>query len=131
MRPNPHETLDLVTFTEEIRNGKLFLCIVGTLQCFDLRRIRLKQSRTWYQAKQTLWVRKLNLLSEKIRKSHENLKIECLMLSSTFKIKILVKRSRIMPWKRNQSFLDLPNFAWFSYFFPNILRMIILRSLFS
>ena len=46
MQPNPHETLDLVTFTEEIRNGKLFLCSVGTLLCFDLRRIRLKQSRT-------------------------------------------------------------------------------------
>ena len=27
MRPNPQETADLVTFTEEIRNGKLhFLC---------------------------------------------------------------------------------------------------------
>ena len=29
MRPNPHETVDLVTFTEEILNGKLhFLCSV-------------------------------------------------------------------------------------------------------
>ena len=29
MRPNPQETADLVTFTEEIHNGKFyFLCIV-------------------------------------------------------------------------------------------------------
>ena len=26
MRPNPHETLDLVTFTEEIRKRKTFFC---------------------------------------------------------------------------------------------------------
>ena len=32
MRPNPQETADLVTFTEEILNGKLhFLCSVSTL----------------------------------------------------------------------------------------------------
>ena len=28
MWPNPQETTDLVTFTEEILNGKLFLCSV-------------------------------------------------------------------------------------------------------
>ena len=28
MRPNPQETADLVTFTEEIRNGKLQFCAV-------------------------------------------------------------------------------------------------------
>ena len=34
MRPNPQETADLVTFTEEIINGKLhFLCSVSD-QCF-------------------------------------------------------------------------------------------------
>ena len=32
MRSNPQETVDLVTFTEEIFNGKLhFLCIAGLL----------------------------------------------------------------------------------------------------
>ena len=31
MRPNPQETADSVTFTEEIFNGKLhFLCSVGS-----------------------------------------------------------------------------------------------------
>ena len=36
MRPNPQETADLVTFTEEILNGKLyFLCgIILTLEQF-------------------------------------------------------------------------------------------------
>ena len=28
MRPNPQETVDLVTFTEEILNGKLHFCAV-------------------------------------------------------------------------------------------------------
>ena len=28
MRPNPQETADLVTFTEEIYNGKLHFCAV-------------------------------------------------------------------------------------------------------
>ena len=32
MRPNPRKTVDLVTFTEEILNGKLhFLCRVGLM----------------------------------------------------------------------------------------------------
>ena len=35
MRPNPQETADLVTFTEEIRNGKLqFLCSAKSETCF-------------------------------------------------------------------------------------------------
>ena len=30
MRPNPQETVDLVTFTEEILNGNFILCVVIT-----------------------------------------------------------------------------------------------------
>ena len=33
MRPNPHETADLVSFTEEMVNGKLrFLCSVSSIK---------------------------------------------------------------------------------------------------
>ena len=34
MGPNPQETVDLVTFTEDILNGKLhFLCSVSIIKC--------------------------------------------------------------------------------------------------
>ena len=36
MWPNPQETADLVTFTEEVLNGKLHSsCSVSTLHCWD------------------------------------------------------------------------------------------------
>ena len=38
MRPNPQETADLVTFTEEILNGKLIFCAV----------IRIPNSRLYF-----------------------------------------------------------------------------------
>ena len=34
MSPNPHKTANLVTFTEEILNGKLYFLIRGLRHCF-------------------------------------------------------------------------------------------------
>ena len=42
MLPNPHEAADLVTFTEEMLNGKLhFLCSVLISNDYDLLRVVL------------------------------------------------------------------------------------------
>ena len=35
MRPNPQETVDLVTFTEETPNGKLHFCAVNFEHIFN------------------------------------------------------------------------------------------------
>ena len=45
MWPNPQETADLVTFTEEIFNGKLhFLCSVGVAKSYLLTIIYIRVS---------------------------------------------------------------------------------------
>ena len=54
MSPNPQETADLVTFTEEILNGKLhFLCsevneIISNV--FSRRKISLNKNKTFFQS---------------------------------------------------------------------------------
>ena len=37
MRPNPQETVDLVTFTKEILNGKLIFCAVADMDVGNMK----------------------------------------------------------------------------------------------
>ena len=44
MWPNPQKTTDLVTFTEEILNGKFIFCAVKSMGVWD--RVYLKYTKT-------------------------------------------------------------------------------------
>ena len=60
MRPNPQETADLVTFTEEIHNGKLhFYAVVGII---DTAMIYYESFISQFAIPTLSQVKKINLL---------------------------------------------------------------------